>query len=130
MRKDEPILLLAALAVCAFAVGCVSQKADHVRYVDPGEIVAGTPEQATMYDLESSAQALMQKMLASRSKSQCSSAREFAAWCRLESEWCTTTLCTYRGQPRETGHALGWILSGRNRPNRVTPFADSSTRGF
>ena len=65
MRTDEPILLLAASALCAFAVGCVSQKTDHVRYVDSGEIVTGTADRATMYDLESSAQSLMQKMLAS-----------------------------------------------------------------
>ena len=65
MRKDDPILLLMASVLCAFAGGCVLQKADHVRYVDSGEIVAGTADGATMYDLESSAQALMQKMLAS-----------------------------------------------------------------
>ena len=34
-------------------------------YVDPGSVVSGTPDQATMYDLESSAQILMEKMLAS-----------------------------------------------------------------
>ena len=63
MKKTNPLMVTAA--VCAFAVGCVSPKTDHVRYVDSGEIVAGTAGKATMYDLESSAQALMQKMLAS-----------------------------------------------------------------
>lgn len=44
-------------------VGCASQRA--TQYVEPTEIIAGTPEQPTMYDLESSAQQLMDKMLAS-----------------------------------------------------------------
>ena len=62
MRKDESMLLLAAVAVCGFVCGCVEPRA---RYVDPGEIVSGVPESPTMYDLETSIQTLMQKMLSS-----------------------------------------------------------------
>lgn len=62
MRKDEPILLLATVAVCGLMCGCVESRA---RYVDPGEIVSGAPDSPTMYDLETSVQTLMQKMLAS-----------------------------------------------------------------
>ena len=50
-------------AIIGGIVGCASQRG--AQYVDPTEIIAGTPEQATMYDLESSAQQLMDKMLAS-----------------------------------------------------------------
>lgn len=50
-------------AIIGGMVGCVSQRA--TQYVEPTEIIAGTPEQPTMYDLESSAQQLMDKMLAS-----------------------------------------------------------------
>lgn len=62
MRKDEPILLLAAVAACGLVCGCVESRA---RYVDPGEIVSGAPDSPTMYDLETSVQTLMQKMLSS-----------------------------------------------------------------
>ena len=62
MRKDEPILLLVAVAVCGLVCGCVEPRA---RYVDPGEIVSGAPDSPTMYDLETSVQTLMQKMLSS-----------------------------------------------------------------
>ena len=44
-------------------VGCASQRG--TQYVESTEIISGTPEQPTMYDLESSAQQLMDKMLAS-----------------------------------------------------------------
>lgn len=50
-------------AIIGGMVGCASQRA--TQYVEPTEIIAGTPEQPTMYDLESSAQQLMDKMLAS-----------------------------------------------------------------
>ena len=56
------LIPLAAVAVCGLLCGCVEPR---TRYVDPDEIVAGTADGATMYDLESSAQSLMQKMLAS-----------------------------------------------------------------
>ena len=62
MMKLKKLIPLAAVAVCGLVCGCVEHRA---RYVDPGEIVAVVPEQATMYDLESSVQSLMQKMLAS-----------------------------------------------------------------
>ena len=58
----KKVIPLSAVAVCGLVCGCIEPRA---RYVDPGEIVAGTADKATMYDLESSAQALMQKMLAS-----------------------------------------------------------------
>ena len=60
MRKDEPILLLVAVAVCGLVCGCVEPRA---RYVDPGEIVSGAPDSPTMYDLETSVQTLMQKFI-------------------------------------------------------------------
>ena len=50
-------------AIIGGIVGCASQRA--AQYVEPTEIISGTPEQPTMYDLESSAQQLMDKMLAS-----------------------------------------------------------------
>lgn len=53
---------LAALVICVLVCGCVEPRA---HYADPNEIVAGVPGQATMYDLETSVQTLMQKMLAS-----------------------------------------------------------------
>lgn len=62
MMKLKKMVPLAAVAVCGLVCGCVEPRA---RYVDHGEIVFGVPEQATMYDLESSVQSLMQKMLAS-----------------------------------------------------------------
>ena len=50
-------------AIVGGIVGCASQRG--AQYVEPTEIISGTPEQPTMYDLESSAQQLMDKMLAS-----------------------------------------------------------------
>jgi len=44
-------------------VGCTAQQPRAAQYVEPTEIVSGTPEQATMYDLESSAQQLIERML-------------------------------------------------------------------
>lgn len=49
---------LAVAVVIGGLTGCATQ------YIDPSEIISGAPERATMYDLESSAQTLMQKMLA------------------------------------------------------------------
>ena len=61
MASIEKYVLMAA--IIGGIVGCASQRG--AQYVDPTEIIAGTPEQATMYDLESSVQQLMDKMLAS-----------------------------------------------------------------
>lgn len=58
MRRIAVFLFEVAMVV--FAIGCTSQMRSH--YVDPGEIVTGASEQATMYDLESSAQILMERM--------------------------------------------------------------------
>ena len=49
------------VAIIGSMGGCISQQA---QYVDSGKIISGAPEQVTMYDLESSAQMLMQRMLA------------------------------------------------------------------
>ena len=54
---------ITSVVIIGGIVGCASQR--DTQYVDPGEIVAGTPDKPTMYDLESSAQQLMDKMLAS-----------------------------------------------------------------
>ena len=56
IRYALPVIIAATIA------GCAMQR--EARYGDPGEIVPGVPEKPTMYDLESSADALMQKMLA------------------------------------------------------------------
>ena len=53
-------------SMIAGMVGCVSQRPRGTQYVDPDEIISGTPEQLTMYDIESSAQQLLEKMLASQ----------------------------------------------------------------
>ena len=58
--------ILGVWAVCVLAGGCASQECCGARYADPGEIVAGAPESPTMYDIESSVHALMEKMLASQ----------------------------------------------------------------
>ena len=52
-----------AVALIGGIVGCTSQRG--TQHVAPAEVMSGTPEQPTMYDLESSAQQLMDKMLAS-----------------------------------------------------------------
>lgn len=52
-------LVLAVLIYCI--CGCNSPQG--TRYVEPGEIISGRADKATMYDLESSAQELMEKML-------------------------------------------------------------------
>lgn len=62
MMALKKMIPLAAVAVCGLVCGCVEPRA---RYVDPGEIVSGVPESPTMYDLETSVQTLIQKMLAS-----------------------------------------------------------------
>ena len=54
----------AAVGIIGGLSGCASQRHRNAQYIDPGEIIFGTPAQATMYDLESSAQMLIQKMLA------------------------------------------------------------------
>ena len=63
MMKLKKLVPLAAVAVYGLVCGCVEPRA---RYVDHGEIVSGVPESPTMYDLETSVQTLMQKMLASQ----------------------------------------------------------------
>ena len=59
---------IAKLVVSAVLIGgvagCGTQRPSGTAYVNPGAVVAGDPGQPTMYDLESSAQALIQKMLA------------------------------------------------------------------
>ena len=45
-------------------VGCVSQRPGGAVYIDPGTVISGTAGGVTMYDLESSVQRLVQKMLA------------------------------------------------------------------
>jgi len=63
MKKPIIAIPLATVAVCGLVCGCVEPRA---RYADPGEIVTGVPETPTMYDLETSVQTLMQKMLSSQ----------------------------------------------------------------
>ena len=55
---SRSVLLLLSIVVM---VGCATRQA---RYVDPDTVITGTAEKATMYDLESSAQMLMKRMLA------------------------------------------------------------------
>lgn len=62
MMTLKKMIPLAAVAMCGLVCGCVEPRA---RYVDPGEIVSGAPDSPTMYDLETSVQTLMQKMLSS-----------------------------------------------------------------
>ena len=62
MMALKKMIPLTAVAVCGLVCGCVKPRA---RYVDPGEIVSGAPDSPTMYDLETSVQTLMQKMLSS-----------------------------------------------------------------
>ena len=44
-------------------VGCAMQRSGGAEYIDPGTVISGTPDGVTMYDLESSVQRLVQKML-------------------------------------------------------------------
>ena len=62
MMALKKMIPLAAVAVFGLVCGCVEPRA---RYVDSGEIVSGAPDSPTMYDLETSVQTLMQKMLSS-----------------------------------------------------------------
>ena len=62
--KNMTIIPLITLAVCVFICGCVYEPR-RARYGDPNEIVAGTPDSPTMYDLGSSVDSLIQKMLGS-----------------------------------------------------------------
>ena len=55
-------LLAAAGCVSSEALRCAQQRA---RYADPNAIVAGTPDSATMYDLESAVTELMEQMRSS-----------------------------------------------------------------
>ncbi len=64
MRRIGELVLSAVLI--GGLIGCETQGPVGTVYVDPGAVVAGTPRQATMYDLESSAQKLVQDMLASK----------------------------------------------------------------
>ena len=61
MMRAIEIGLTVAL-ICGI-VGCASQQQGGAQYADPTEIVPGTPERSTMYDLESSVEMLMEKML-------------------------------------------------------------------
>jgi len=63
--KNMSVITLFALSACGLVGGCAMYDTGRARYVDPNEIVAGVPDKQTMYDLESSAGALMQKMLVS-----------------------------------------------------------------
>ena len=45
--------------------GCEAPKPSGAKYADPADVVPGTPERPTMYDLASSAEMLVEKMLAS-----------------------------------------------------------------
>ena len=62
--KNMTIIPLITLAVCVFICGCAHEPR-RARYGDPDEIVAGVPDSPTMYDLESSADSLIKKMLGS-----------------------------------------------------------------
>ena len=58
-------MLKSALAVVLIGgvVGCVTQQSGGAKYIDPGTVIPGTPGSVTMYDLDSSVQQLLQKML-------------------------------------------------------------------
>ena len=58
-------MLKSALAVVLIGgvVGCVTQQPGGAKYIDPGTVIPGTPGSVTMYDLDSSVQQLLQKML-------------------------------------------------------------------
>lgn len=62
--KNMTIIPLITLVVCVFICGC-AQEPRRARYGDPDEIVAGVPDSPTMYDLGSSADSLIEKMLGS-----------------------------------------------------------------
>jgi len=63
MNKLVAFVLAGLAAGCFF--GCASQHPSGAQYVSPDEVVSGVAEAPTMYDIESSAQALVGKMLAS-----------------------------------------------------------------
>ena len=63
--KKIPKLVLAT-ALVGGLIGCETPQPSGTRYGAPGDVVAGAPGQATMYDLESSAQALVLEMLANK----------------------------------------------------------------
>lgn len=65
MTRRKMIPVLATLAICGIVCGCVEPRA-RASYAEHGEIVVGVPEMPTMYDLETSVQSLMQKMLLSQ----------------------------------------------------------------
>jgi len=54
-------IMLLLLSAVVFMEGCISKQA---QYVAPNTVISGSAEQPTMYDLESSAQRLMERMLA------------------------------------------------------------------
>lgn len=62
MRRIAKFLVTAG--IIGGLAGCAAQHHRNAQYIDSGEIISGTPAQVTMYDLESSAQMLIQKMLA------------------------------------------------------------------
>lgn len=62
MKKMFKLSLAAVLI--GGVVGCVTQQPGGAVYIDPGSVISGTPGSVTMYDLESSVQRLVQKMLA------------------------------------------------------------------
>ena len=57
-------IVLTVVLVGVFA-GCEAPKLSGARYADSADVVPGTPERPTMYDLASSAEMLVEKMLAS-----------------------------------------------------------------
>ena len=60
MRRFVWVVVMSVMAGGIF--GCASQR--QTQYIEPTEIISGAPDQPTMYDLESSAQILMERMLA------------------------------------------------------------------
>ena len=58
---SKPILFTMAVIIAGI-VGCVGDK--EAKYVNPNKIITGKADSPTMYDLESSARLLMERMLA------------------------------------------------------------------
>ena len=63
--KSISLFALASIAA-VYVAGCSSQNQKTARYVDPGAVVMGEAESPTVYDFESSTQALVGKMLTSK----------------------------------------------------------------
>ena len=63
--NGELLLSAAALLMCGCKTVTVPPQVKGTRYVDSGEVIAGKPTAATMYDLEMAVQSLVSKMLGS-----------------------------------------------------------------